>query len=586
MATKSTGSGFLSKMAKFVRHPTKDWTELDQIGVEPPESEPQKANSKQVLKEMIERKRRNDFVRGREFDQLRKLRLNLPVVNPERNGRPSFFLASTNGSNLDERASTIKKIDDIEAQMSKQWWKGKQSDQPVRSGPASKSAGLAQAEDSKSPKSLQPGRAGAGTDFSQTQAPQAFSDSESGEGRAYAATQPIAGWHGREPAARAAPKATKKFGNFAAGAPDAGGKEFSLSGLFSIELGDSLVDPDMEEAAIRFANGDDAGAEAGLLDALRGDKVRTESAEGWVAALFDLYRATGQHESFARFGMECAQRFGYSAPVWFSTPDQLRRSASAPKPDATKAVSATWVCPSELDLPALQALREGLLQMPEPWRLDWRGLSVITPPAAAALADLFAQWCVQPVRLNFSGADHLEKLLRSWTPAGDRQVGMLWWRLRLDALRIMRLQDEFELAALDFCIIHEVSPPPWEPVPGEFVSQAMRSTQSSALRRDSQPSQFETATETWPELTGEVRGDATETLDRLASEVVVNGRLVISCERLIRVDFSAAGSILNWVMARQAAGTQVLFRNVPCLVAAFFNVIGINEHAKVLLRTR
>ncbi|WP_438802375.1 hypothetical protein, partial [Gulbenkiania mobilis] len=30
--------------------------------------------SKQALKEMIERKRRNDFVRKREFDQLRRLR--------------------------------------------------------------------------------------------------------------------------------------------------------------------------------------------------------------------------------------------------------------------------------------------------------------------------------------------------------------------------------------------------------------------------------------------------------------------------------------------------------------------------------
>ncbi len=72
MATKGIGSGLLSKMAKFVRHPTKDWSELDQIGVESaPDSEQEKGYSKEALKEMIERKRRNDFVRGREFDQLR-----------------------------------------------------------------------------------------------------------------------------------------------------------------------------------------------------------------------------------------------------------------------------------------------------------------------------------------------------------------------------------------------------------------------------------------------------------------------------------------------------------------------------------
>ena len=53
---------------------------------------------------------------------------------------------------------------------------------------------------------------------------------------------------------------------------------------------------------------------------------------------------------------------------------------------------------------------------------------------------------------------------------------------------------------------------------------------------------------------------------------------------VIRVDFAAAGGILNWVAMRQAEGGQVQFMDVHRLVAAFFDVIGINEHAKVILR--
>ena len=87
------------------------------------------------------------------------------------------------------------------------------------------------------------------------------------------------------------------------------------------------------------------------------------------------------------------------------------------------------------------------------------------------------------------------------------------------------------------------------------------------------------------ELTGEVLGDAAEALDKLQSGLKGADRLVVSCARLIRVDFSAAGSILNWVAVRESEGCQVQFRDVPCLVAAFFNVIGINEHARVILRT-
>ena len=64
-------SGLLSKVVKFVRNPTTNWSDLDQ-----PETDKESQYSKQMLKEMIERKRRNDFVRRREFDQLRKLRQN------------------------------------------------------------------------------------------------------------------------------------------------------------------------------------------------------------------------------------------------------------------------------------------------------------------------------------------------------------------------------------------------------------------------------------------------------------------------------------------------------------------------------
>jgi len=78
--------GFLSKIAKFVRHPTTNWSELDQEG-----GDRESRYSKQMLKDMIERRRRNDFVRKREFDMLRKIRQKGALPSGEANGRPSFF---------------------------------------------------------------------------------------------------------------------------------------------------------------------------------------------------------------------------------------------------------------------------------------------------------------------------------------------------------------------------------------------------------------------------------------------------------------------------------------------------------------
>ena len=105
MATKDNSSGLLSKVARFVRNPTKYWSDLTNQ-----EPEADRGYSKQALKEMIERKRQNDFVRRREFDQLRKLRRNEPTVSADQGGRPSFFQSSL-ASNPDDRAMTLKKID-------------------------------------------------------------------------------------------------------------------------------------------------------------------------------------------------------------------------------------------------------------------------------------------------------------------------------------------------------------------------------------------------------------------------------------------------------------------------------------------
>ena len=591
MATKDNNAGLLSKMARFVRNPTKDWADLDKPEPQP-ELEQESGYNKLALKEMIERKRQNDFVRRREFDYLRKLRRNAPAISPDLAGRPSFFQSSL-ASNPDERATTLKKIDEIEAQMSKQWWKGKQGESSVPGGCPSVVTAPTRAAGDAALMSFEP-----------TQSPELNLDSMAGAD--YESTQMGLSTTNDVAAAGGArqPTAIKHAGsrNF-----EAGLSEFSPSKLFSIDLGDSLADPDMEEAAIRFANGDDAGAEAGLLAALKADNIDHDSAERWAGALFDLYRSTGQQTSFDRVAIDYAQRFGRSAPAWFSTPDLLGYKAAGKPPvggvqAAVKINQALWDCPAVLDVQAVQSLQARLVREPEPWCLNWSPLGAITPDGARALAALFAEWCSKPVKLNFLAADVLENMLRSLTPSGDKRVDPCGWRLRLDAMRILRLQDEFELVALDYCVTYEVSPPPWSDARCKYVFEEENSVtplesahdlmEGAALNNPADLSLASTVLmgmDILPaavvELTGEVLGDAAEALDRLQSGLKGADRMVVSCARLIRVDFSAAGSILNWVALRESEGCQVQFRDVPCLVAAFFNVIGINEHARVILRT-
>lgn len=173
----------------------------------------------------------------------------------------------------------------------------------------------------------------------------------------------------------------------------------------------------------------------------------------------------------------------------------------------------------------------------------------------------------------------------------------------MEALRVVHQPDAFELTALDFCVTYEVSPPAWDSARCEYRSLDPHDVASAGqaiigdVYRDSAPSSLSgmegdtlmdgnsQMTNLFAvELAGQIQGDAIEVLDRLEAKLMGADIMVISCAKLIRVDFSAAGTLLNWVSAREAEHRAVQFTEVHRLVAAFFNVIGITEHARVLTR--
>ena len=186
----------------------------------------------------------------------------------------------------------------------------------------------------------------------------------------------------------------------------------------------------------------------------------------------------------------------------------------------------------------------------------------------------------------------------------DKSVDQALWRLRMEVLRVMHRPDEFELAALNYCVTYEVSPPSWESAQCSFKalnadgSDAPGHTMSGEAFQDSTASTLngalgdgvsDSVSPTIPqrstiELAGQVLGDATAELAALDDQLPQGDVIIISCDRLVRVDFSAAGTLLNWVSARHAEGREVQFRDVNRLTAAFFNVIGIGEVAKIVPR--
>ncbi|MDZ7891068.1 MAG: STAS domain-containing protein [Rhodoferax sp.] len=591
MATKDERPGLLSKVAMFVRNPTKDWSDISRT-----ETEPDSAYDKQALKAMIERKRQNDFVRKREFDQLRKLRNRDPsaVANL---ARPSFFQSSI-PTDPDGRAVTLKKIDEIEAQMSRQWWKGKQ-DAAAAANAGSEQRPSAVAPGSDTQPSLAPSGASAGTRYG---------------GGAAASTlpimrgvpdQPVAGAPQTEYAATqmgqptepmfAAPE-SKALGSKPAfsRATESSDLSFTTSKLLALEVSDAAADPELEEAAIRFANGDDHGAESSLISALRRGVADASTAFNWAAALMDFYRATQNRERFDWAIVEFAHLWDERVPRWdvvqLNTAFGAETTLAAPfvpEPVAGEYAEAgpMWSCPQLLDVPGMEALRLVLSTQPMPWTLDWTALERIDAPAMPLLSGLFASLCDEPVSLRFGGASQLLAALQLLTPSANRSVDSAWWIVRLNVLRALQRLDDFELVALDYCITYEVSPPAWAPARCDYSAVHFRSTDAaSADFVSTAPMGVGSVTLTSQELRGVVAGDTTALLAGLDSARDQSNNIVISCRFLVRVDFSAAGTILNWVVSRQAEGCMVQFQDVHRLVAAFFNVIGISEHARVVPR--
>lgn len=593
--SKEEDGGLLSRMVKFVRNPTVSWSDLDHSDLDG-----ESRYSKQMLKDMIERRRRNDFVRKREFDMLRKIRR--ANASQDAGAKPSFFQSSNNNAKPDERAKTIKKIDEIEAQMSQQWWKTKTGNEDTNildDGPNTDFSESFQGnvDGTESPATKSPRRR-------QSRPPERLDS--------ILPDKAALGFSAQSADPRQKAITASQIGGLA-GSYDGKETGFTASKLGAVHVAEFVHDPQLEEAAIRFANGDDDGAEAALLEALGSEDREVSGNQVLWLTLFDLYRATDQQERFENAALDFANRFGRSAPMWVSFPSsakkhqQFQSSYQSSTHEGAAELKPHWNSPAVIDLPAVAALNATLDKVAQPWCMNWDLLSSIDDAALEPLLKIVSSWADHSVKLRFFGIEQLLSILEANTPSGESAVNPVWWRIRMEMLRIVHNPQDFDVVALDYCVTYEVSPPSWEAALCNFKSMDGADAHLNAPptllgesvldgMQSSLPPEDFTETErsmlgalgshvSAVDLSGHIMGDAVEMLDVLNGKLENTDLIVVVCSRLIRLDFLAAGTLLNWVTSQQAEGRQVQFKDLHRLVAVFFNVIGINEHAKLIVRT-
>ena len=574
MSQDKPQGGLLSKVVRFVKHPTVDWSELD--APQSPRPGTAMQQGRESVKAVLKAKSRNDLVREREFDRLRvlmrqRLAERAGAVGQGLDSRPGAAGSRAEGG---AEAGTMEKIARIEAQMSRHWLQrdGSRPEPqliiPAAEVPSQHDGGVTVPAHLQAtlPAGL-PGR-----DLSMvTTLPLGMLEREFAE--LVGATSPAA----LSPAAL-------------------------------------VTTPELEEAALRFANGDDAAAERGLRGLLAQQTGRPVLRLAWET-LLDFSVATGRPAAFEPAALEFSALHRVQQPEWPAMPAAIE-------------LAPAWRCPPVLDLAAVQALAASLERSPECSLLDWSDLVSADMAAAHVLLQHAERWTGQELEFQFAGADVLRRRLKASTPSGRRENDPVWWQLRLALLRLMHRVDEFDLAALDFCLTYGELPPDWvEPRSGYRQADGLPAhglaetgpalpvepeapvalepirplaTQLVGLDVLEWPSMASAAQPTEsslpalagsvgiePQLRGELRGDITPALQRLqaALERHPGGKpFVVDCRALARVDFAAAGSLLQWLLAVAARGAPPELGGVNRLVAIFFHVVGLDETARVRLR--
>jgi hypothetical protein len=601
MGEPKENRSFFRKVVQFVSNPTMEWGELSS------RLDEEKSTERSELRAMVERKRRNDFVRKREFDMLRRVR---------REGlTPDQLMAMGPSSRLDDGESRFPseaavartqgvvkaKIDHIEREMvgDGPGFRGSKTaaffDAPTepgvlaRRGPGSLMAPLSSVPRvsdvlpqgvGKGPQDLEP-------DLNLADLPMLNDPASNASSLLISGNAPLPrdlpNWpEPEEPSSDALPA----FPIAAPGLPE---------DAMSAEI---VHDPELDEAVISFANADFNQCERSLQQLIKAGGLRAQHAETWLV-MFDLYRATGQQSSFEGLAVDYAHHFGWSAPQWFSIPQQVadvraeQRALSGPMPLADGEVG--WVAPAMLDTEAVSRLRSQCLQLPMPWVLDWSLLKQVEVEAATQLSTLFRLWGGQPVAMRWVGADRLFGALAEAAPTGVRDADPAFWLVRLDALRLINRADQFDETAIDYCVTYEVSPPSWEPARCTVrMTDSGSPTQTPQLSVTSEVStSFQDSGIVTPsgqiqvahvDMSGQLVGDLADTLNRINVNMGSAPIVEIKCANLIRVDFIAAGDLLNWVLSRRQEDRQIHFMDTHRLIALFFSAMGINEHAQVHVR--
>lgn len=349
----------------------------------------------------------------------------------------------------------------------------------------------------------------------------------------------------------------------------------------AIALAATLPTPIVEEAAILFANGQQALAEQLLENAILRAAPSAHDEHAHLL-LFDLYQLSGQQQAFDSLSTDYISRFETSPPAW-------RESAQLVPSAATASSQPGVVFPAVLDADSVQQIAHAQLLSAahRVLQLDLSRIRKTDPDGCALLLQLLYRLHKSGHDLVLPGAPELVEYLQSALQAGPSDASAARWLLLLELLRLLDREQEFEESSIEYCIVFEISPPAFE-APRPPSSLAPLAEKGGALSRYApscvlssgrtvaagQPERF-----AMPDL---VAGDTRQLIEAIVAFAAERETVMIDCSQLNRIDFSASGQLLTGLVPLAGNGKMIEFHEVNHPVAALLNVMGLKEIARII----
>lgn len=352
----------------------------------------------------------------------------------------------------------------------------------------------------------------------------------------------------------------------------------SVADESSIEVVESTesVDPVIEQAAMLYAGGQSRETVVLLEDVLRADpNVRIEI---WLM-LFELYTLLDNRAMFDELALKFAEKFKRSAPDW--EPIGLAKTTAKTVVSEVKTGSGYFAFASNISAETFDSQLQTYVKADAKGgsiRVEFSKVQDIDADSAAKLQEWLHKKTDSP--RQWQGLESLSRLLATKYEVMRPDAGDLpFWLLQLDILQLIGQQEDFENVAVDYAVTFEVSPPSWDL---RKVTQEVVSASDFAPQAD--PDVPENSDDDLFSLAGVIADGKGDQLTAMRQYATSHQHIRLDMKRVVRMDFSSAGWLLNMLIAFQQEGKQITITGAGELLIGLFRVLGITELAQVVRR--